>query len=277
MKGGIFSNTETFMKILSTGYLTVVLLGIFFAINQYHMIFIENKMDRETLNVGNTVLSSCIAENSTGYVVKGLLSEGKLIAKLNANPARDRNIDCLRFYKGIYIEIYNMNNNLLYGIGDATICVNYPLGATTPCKLNPANDYTTFPAALNTTSSGIIPVMVNISIGKSGGYSSYSATCGDGSCNNAETCSSCASDCGSCSTGGGGILYWMSDCGTDHYQVSLGSCVVHTTCDEWCTIGSESSGWYGIGCDNGAIVGSVCHCSTGSGSGCNSDWICCSS
>jgi hypothetical protein len=165
MKGGIFSNTETFMKILSTGYLTVVLLGIFFAINQYHMIFIENKMDRETLNVGNTVLSSCIAENSTGYVVKGLISEGKVIAKLNANPARDRNIDCLKFYKGVYIEIYNMNNNLLYGIGNSTVCANYPMSGSVSCIEKSTNDYTTFPAVLNTTSSGIIPVMVNISIG----------------------------------------------------------------------------------------------------------------
>ena len=49
MKGGVFSLSETFMKVLSTAYVAIVVLGIFLAINQYHIIFIENRMDRETM------------------------------------------------------------------------------------------------------------------------------------------------------------------------------------------------------------------------------------
>ena len=158
MKGGIFSISETLIKIISVAYVATVILSIFFAINQYHLIFLENRTDRETLIVGNTILSSCIAENSTGYLVKGLLSKNYIEAYMT----KDRNIDCLVFYKGIYIEIYDASNQLLYGIGNSNVCEDYQ--PTKPCKLRSTSTYTTFPAALNTTTN-IIHVLVNITLG----------------------------------------------------------------------------------------------------------------
>jgi hypothetical protein len=159
MKGGIFSVSETFMKIISTGYVAIVLLGIFFAINQYHIVYMENRLDRETLNVGNTVLSSCIAEERNGYVVKGLLSSEKLAAQ-----TKDKNIDCLNFYKGVYIEVFDSQNALLYGVGNGTVCSNYPMGSSDACKGKTTTTNTVFPASLN-TANGIIHVIVNVTIG----------------------------------------------------------------------------------------------------------------
>lgn len=53
------------------------------------------------------------------------------------------------------------------------------------------------------------------------------AYCGDGSCNNSETCSSCAADCGACPPSGGS---------------SLGGCVTNWTCTAWsaCSGGTQT-------------------------------------
>jgi len=161
MKGSTFALSETFMKILTTAYVAIILLGIYFALNQYHLIFVENRADRETLNVGNAVLSSCIAEYSGGYPVKGLLSEEKIKEENIRDPFRDENIQCLRYDKGIYIEIYNSNKQLLYGVGNFGVCKQpFP----SPCIKKDTTTTTTFPAALNRTTK-IIPVIVNVSIG----------------------------------------------------------------------------------------------------------------
>jgi len=158
MKGGIFALSETFMKILSTGAVAIVLLSIFFAFNQYNLIYTENRIDRESLVVGDTVLSSCIAENSTGYPIKGFLSEEKIRnERYTANPSRNRNMDCLKFSKPIYIEIFS--DTLLYGIGNSAACQTID-----PCVKRPATTSTVFPAALNQTTR-IIPVNVTIFIG----------------------------------------------------------------------------------------------------------------
>jgi len=164
MKGGVFALSETFMKILTTAYLAITLLAVFFAINRYNLIYMESKIDRETLVVGNTVLSSCIAESSLGYPIKGLLSECKIIAKVASNQQNDRNIDCLNYIKGIYIEIYNETNAPLYGFGDSRVC-NPKNPFPTPCNKTDTTTYTLFPAALNTTTSNIIPVTVKIFVG----------------------------------------------------------------------------------------------------------------
>ena len=149
MKGGIFALSETFMKILSTGSVAIVLLAIFFAFNEYSIIYMENRIDRETLVIGDAVLSSCIAEVSNGYPIKGLLSEDKIRA--------NRNMNCLRFSRPIYIEIYN--NTLLYGIGSSAPCLR-----TNPCVKRTGTTSTVFPAALNRTTR-IIPVNVTVFIG----------------------------------------------------------------------------------------------------------------
>jgi hypothetical protein len=149
MKGGIFALSETFMKIISTASVAIVLLAIFFAFNQYSLIYTENRIDRESLVVGDTVLSSCIAESSNGYPIKGLLSEEKI--------RNNRNMDCLRYNKPIYIEIYS--DILLYGIGNPAPCLRI-----NPCVKRATTTSTVFPAALNQTTR-IIPVNVTIFIG----------------------------------------------------------------------------------------------------------------
>ena len=165
MKGSTFALSETFMKILTTAYVAIVLLGIFFAITQYHIIFVENRTDRETLNAGNAVLSSCIAEsdNSGKYSVKGLLSEEKIKEENLRDPFRSENIPCLRYEKGIYIEIYNANKQLLYSAGNSNVC-DPANPFPSPCDKKLTATTTTFPAALNRTTE-VIPVIVNVSIG----------------------------------------------------------------------------------------------------------------
>jgi len=158
MKGGIFALSETFMKILSTASVAIVLLAIFFAFNQYTIIYTENRIDRESLVVGDTVLSGCIAESSNGYPIKALLSEEKIIReRYFLNPFRNKNMDCLKFSKPIYIEIYS--DTLLYGIGNSAVCRTID-----PCVKRPATTSTVFPATLNQTTR-IIPVNVTIFIG----------------------------------------------------------------------------------------------------------------
>lgn len=166
MKGSTFALSETFMKIITTAYLAIVLLGIWFALNQYHLIFLENRADREALNVGNAVLSSCIAEYSEGYPVKGLLSEEKIKEENVRDPLREENIQCFRYDKEIYIEIYDTNKKLLYGVGNFGVCDIHH--AFPDCVKKDTTTTTTFPAALyNKTSNKVIPVIVNISINMS--------------------------------------------------------------------------------------------------------------
>jgi len=164
MKGGEFSISETFTKILSTAYLAVVLLAIFFTINNYNLVFLENKIDRETLVVGNTILTSCIAEYSGNYPIKALLSENNISSQTrNANP------NCLKFSKGIYIEIYN-ETSFMYGFGNPGVCTNRdqligrPASDPTRCIKKDTTGFTIFPAALNRTTK-IIPVNLTIFVG----------------------------------------------------------------------------------------------------------------
>lgn len=157
MKGGIFALSETFLKILSTAAVAIVLLAIFFTMNQYNLIYMENRVDRETLIVGDAVLSSCIAESYNGYPIKGLLSEEKIKNELIANPSRNRNMDCLKYNKAIYIEIYS--DILLYGFGNSAAC-----SRINPCQERASTTSTIFPAALNQTTK-IIPVNVIVYLG----------------------------------------------------------------------------------------------------------------
>ena len=150
MKGDM-SISSVLMKIVTTAYIALVLLIMFFAINKYNLTFMENIRDRESLYVGDTVLSSCIAENYQGHVIKGLLSESKINAELLRNPGTITNISCLGYYKEIFIEIRDETDTVLYKIGNSSI--NMGSAAVT-----------LFPATLNRTSS-IIPVTLKIFIG----------------------------------------------------------------------------------------------------------------
>jgi len=140
MKGGVFDIAGPFVKIIAAAYVALILLSIFFAINRYYLIFLENRRQRETLLIADTILSSCIAENAGGYPAKGLLSEEKINGP---NP-----LSCLSYDKKIYVEIYK-NKNLLYAIGDSTF-TSTPINAT-------------LPAALNRTSE-IIPVILKVCV-----------------------------------------------------------------------------------------------------------------
>lgn len=145
---GKFDISETFMKILSTGLITMIIASIFFTIYHYHLILLENKIEREALVVGNVILSSCIAETSGGYPVKGLLSE-YIITSLAPPP---NPLSCLNYDKQIFVRIYkDSDGSLLHEIGNSTI-------------LSEPNINTTFRAALNRTSE-IIPVTLEIFVG----------------------------------------------------------------------------------------------------------------
>ena len=155
------------MKILSLAAFAVIFLAVFFALNQYNLVYMENRLDREAFVVGNTVLSSCIAENYTGYPIKGLLSDERI--KNIFSSYRYENIDCLNFYKGIYIEIYNETptnpNYLIYGFGNTTgVCTNFIPNPPIPCIKSSTTYTSSFPAALNRTDR-IIPVNVTIYVG----------------------------------------------------------------------------------------------------------------
>ncbi|MFH0929450.1 MAG: hypothetical protein V1818_03785 [Candidatus Aenigmatarchaeota archaeon] len=154
---GAFALSETFIKILSTGVLAIILLAIFLSINNYHLIYAENAIDREALIVGNTVLSSCIAEGyDEGKPIKALLSEEKIVYKYDS--VSESNIDCLEYEKGIYIEIYD-EDSLLYGFGDRHVCKS---PSNTICEVD--RGMMVFPAALKGAAI-VIPVTVNVYVG----------------------------------------------------------------------------------------------------------------
>jgi len=178
---GLFDVSGPFMKIFTAAFLAVVLLAMFFAINQYNLIFLENSIDRETLVVGDTILSlDCLTENYGGHPVKALLSENKIDNEILLNQLRNNNINCVNYNKEIYVEIYDNPNfnaaGLLYGIGDSTICKNpFP----NICQKLYSTSVTTFPAALK-RASGTEIVNLKIFIGP--------LTCGDGILETWEEC-----------------------------------------------------------------------------------------
>ena len=108
----------------------------------------------------------------------------------------------------VYVNSFNLNKPAKISF------YNIPLFSN-PKILRNGNEcnYTTTPACFNFTSLNASIVIFNVS-----SWSNYSiggdyiiAYCGDGTCNNGETCSSCQGDCGSCSSdtgssgsGGGG-------------------------------------------------------------------------
>jgi hypothetical protein len=136
----------------------LVLLSIFFTLNQYRLIYMENRGDREALVAANTVLSSCIAEVSSGMPVKGLLSEDEI--KL-FEDVDNGNIHCLKYEKGIYTEIYS-GDSLLYGFGDSSVCARMSNGE---CIRKVSTSYSTFPASMKRSDGKVIPVVMEVFVG----------------------------------------------------------------------------------------------------------------
>ena len=158
---GIFSISQTFMNILITGYIAVVLLGVFFSINQYHLISLENRLEREALIIGDSILTSCLVEESNWFPVKGLFSEYKIEEEETINPSRHMNIHCMNYGKSIYVEIYDLSGNLLHGIGNSKVCEEaFPR----PCKKLSTTTNVTFPASLK-QNTRVIPVNAKIYLG----------------------------------------------------------------------------------------------------------------
>ena len=159
---GTLTISETFMKILTTAFVAIVLVAIFFSLNEYNLIFLENKLDRESVVIGNAILSSCIVENTAaGYPVKGLLSEDKINDEIASNPTRTDNFCLLGYDKRIYVEVYDASGTLLYGTGDSSVCQSPP---SPTCIKKVTTNTATSPAALNRTSE-IIQVTLEIFFG----------------------------------------------------------------------------------------------------------------
>ncbi|MBN2202971.1 MAG: hypothetical protein JW700_02210 [Candidatus Aenigmarchaeota archaeon] len=196
MKGGIFALSETFMKIISTAFLAIVLLGIFLALNDYTLIYTQNRMERETLVVGNIVLSSCIAEERNEYPVKGLLSEEKIQQYENV---KNENIDCLDYSKGIYVMI-SRNEEILYSFGNGEVCEDITNDGE--CIEKPLTYYTDLPASLKRTND-IVPVNVRIFVGSEYDISEDdqdeepepTSLCPNGACEDGENYNNCPKDC----------------------------------------------------------------------------------
>lgn len=140
---GVFEIAEFFLKIIQIAYVAVMLLAMFFYINHYNLYFMESGMQREALVIGDGSLSAeCLAETTkNGYQIKALLSEEKIKAEINRRLSK---VSCLKYNKGIFIEIYDQNNKLIYYFGNSTIC-----SSLNPCVEKSTTKYSEFPAALN--------------------------------------------------------------------------------------------------------------------------------
>lgn len=94
-------------------------------------------------------------------------------------------------------------------------------------------------------------------------------TCGDGSCDPSESCSTCAADCGAC----------PSACGPDNFVVDCGNgytCPSHGTCaPQGCTCesGFVAKDCSGSPCSNGGCFPPNWWCAQGTSSGCG-DGVC---
>jgi len=86
-------------------------------------------------------------------------------------------------------------------------------------------------------------------------------SCGDGTCNGAETCSSCAADCGSCGNEGGGCTSTCNTlgekkCSGDYVQIcqSSGSCLKWANSQNCTSLGEY---YY---CENGECISGISAC-----------------
>jgi len=150
---GMMKEATLLVKIVSLAYLVLVLLGVYFALTNYQLLLVGNKVDREALAVGDSLLAAtCIAETtSEGFGIKGLLSEEKLIDNTLAYQNSINAVPCFNYPKNIYVEI-NKDDNLLHTIGDVNI-------------LGLDNVYnSTFPASMKTTEGTVIPVRFTVFI-----------------------------------------------------------------------------------------------------------------
>lgn len=145
--------SETFLKILTTAYLAVILLGIFFAINNYYIYFTESEVNRDTLSLTDALLSAnCLVVERNGQAVKGLLDSDSLSDE-ELKSGCGGTTSCILFGRNFRYSIIegSENGNLLYDLGDT--CVSGD------------NTYSTlFPASLRKANGEVIPVIINVTV-----------------------------------------------------------------------------------------------------------------
>lgn len=142
--------TETFLKMLTAGYLAVMLLGMFFAINNYYLYFEESEVNRDVLGLADGMMSaSCLVETrkpmTMNYGVKALMSEDKLQSESS------RLQSCIKFGKHFKYDVIDSDGTILYELGDRTVG-----GEDVKSML--------MPAALNKTNGQVVPIILNITV-----------------------------------------------------------------------------------------------------------------
>jgi hypothetical protein len=171
------------------------------------------------------------------------------------------------------ITIVNPANGGSLSTGTTSTYINITTNENAVCRYNTTNSAFSFSEGINFTTTGNSAhsfLFSGLSNGQSytlyykcndtsGNINSASTThtfsvlaapyCGDGSCNNGETCSSCSADCGSCSGGGshgggggggGSIIKTNNTVNVNYTQNPLQNlaCAENWRCGEWteCTI-----------------------------------------
>lgn len=142
---GVFEFTETFLKMLNTAYLAVMLLGIFFAINNYYLYFTDSESNRDVMTLTDGMLSAaCLVETENGQPIKALFSETKLDYDKNG-------VSCVKFGKAFTYSVLDPNMKILYSSGDTHI------SSTGHSSL--------FPASMKTSSGEVKQITLNVTVG----------------------------------------------------------------------------------------------------------------
>ena len=150
---GIFEMSETFLKVLTTAYLAVILLGMFFAINNYYIYFTESEVNRDALSLSDALLSAnCLVVERGGQPVKGLFNYEYL-------DEEDKISGC-----GGITSCVPFGRNFRYSIreGSETGKVLYDLGDT--CVGGDKAYSILYPASLRNETGHVIPVIINVTV-----------------------------------------------------------------------------------------------------------------
>ena len=158
---GVFEFTETFLKMLTAGYLAVMLLGIFFAVNNYYLYFTESEANRDVLVLADGILSAnCLISYNGEPGDKAIFREELLYAELalslsayNQNNIRIGPTSCVIFGKNFkYDVIINTKDRKeTFNLGDRLV-----EGGDTRSTL--------FPATMRTSEGDIIPVLLQVTV-----------------------------------------------------------------------------------------------------------------
>ena len=142
---GMFEFTETFLKMLTTGYLAVVLLGIFFSLNNYYLYFDDTEINRDVLSFGDGLIAAdCLVIKRDGYPVKALLNE-------TAISDDEKSPSCVDYGRDfMYTILLDEKEPPIYTVGSG---------------LDPEKTHSAlFPAAMQKDSGEVVPILVNVSV-----------------------------------------------------------------------------------------------------------------